>query len=384
MKFYKDTSVLDEAKARINRIFDEFDNVVVGFSGGKDSTCVLNLTLEIAKERNRLPQKVMFVDQEAEWQFTIDYVKDVMYREDVEPFWIQAPFKITNSTSTSADCLEAWGEGQKWMREKDPIAIKENTFATSKNSSHLDEFYKFFPNFFKHQFPKQKSAYLAGVRAEESPTRAMALTNGVTYKDITWGKVLNKADEHYTFYPLYDWSYTDVWKAIHEHNWQYCKVYDYMYQYGYAVQDMRVSNLHHETAIKQLFFLQEIEGDTYNKLTERLQGVSTASKFGEDDFFVKELPYMFKDWKEYRDFLVDKLLPESSVPLFKKKFEKLDEKYGTMRNIDKLYKICVQSIVINDFGFVKLGNWERGPEVDTWRKYKKGKVSRHMLKNKYI
>lgn len=384
MKFYKDTSVLDEAKARINRIFDEFDNVVVGFSGGKDSTCVLNLTLQIAKERNRLPQKVMFVDQEAEWQFTIDYVKDVMYREDVEPFWIQAPFKITNSTSTSADCLEAWGEGQKWMREKDPIAIKENTFATNKNSSHLDEFYKFFPNFFKHQFPKQKSAYLAGVRAEESPTRAMALTNGVTYKDITWGKVLNKADEHYTFYPLYDWSYTDVWKAIHEHNWQYCKVYDYMYQYGYAVQDMRVSNLHHETAIKQLFFLQEIEGDTYNKLTERLQGVSTASKFGEDDFFVKELPYMFKDWKEYRDFLVDKLLPESSVPLFKKKFEKLDEKYGTMKNIDKLYRICVQSIVINDFGFVKLGNWERGPEVDTWRKYKKGKVSRHMLKNKYI
>jgi predicted phosphoadenosine phosphosulfate sulfurtransferase len=141
-----------------------------------------------------------------------------------------------------------------------------------------------------------------------------------------------------------------------------------MYQYGYAIQDMRVSNLHHETAIKQLFFLQEIEGDTYNKLTERLQGVSTASKFGEDDFFVKELPYMFKDWKEYRDFLT----------------EKLDAKYGTMKNIDKIYKICVQSIVINDFGFVKLGNWERGPEVDTWRKYKKGKVSRHMLKNKYI
>lgn len=384
MKFYKDASVLQEAIARINRIFDEFDNVVVGFSGGKDSTCVLNLTLQVAKERNRLPQKVMFVDQEAEWQFTIDYVKDVMYREDVEPFWIQASFKITNSTSTSNDCLEAWGEGQKWMREKDPISIKENTFATSKNSSHLDEFYKFFPNFFKHQFPKQKSAYLAGVRAEESPTRAMALTNGVTYKDITWGKTLNKADEHYTFYPLYDWSYTDVWKAIHEHNWQYCKVYDYMYQYGYAVQDMRVSNLHHETAIKQLFFLQEIEGDTYNKLTERLQGVSTASKFGEDDFFVKELPYMFKDWKEYRDFLTEKLLPETSIPIFKKKFEKLDEKYGTMRNIDKLYKICVQSIVINDFGFVKLGNWERGPEVDTWRKYKKGKVSRHMLKNKYI
>lgn len=384
MKFYKDTNVLDEAKARINRIFDEFDNVVVGFSGGKDSTCVLNLTLQIAKERNRLPQKVMFVDQEAEWQFTIDYVKDIMYRDDVEPFWIQVPFKITNSTSSTSDHLEAWGEGQKWMRDKDPISIKMNTYMTGKNSSHLDEFYKFFPNFFKHQFPNIKSAYLAGVRAEESPTRAMALTNGVTYKDITWGKTLNKQEGHYTFYPLYDWSYSDVWKAIHEHSWQYCKVYDYMYQHGHAIQDMRVSNLHHETAIKQLFFLQEIESDTYNKLTERLQGVSTASRLGEDDFFVKELPYMFLDWKEYRDFLVTKLLPETSIPLFKEQFIKLDKKYGTMRNIDKFHKVCVQSIVINDFGFVKIKNWERNPDVDTWRKYQKGKISRHTIKNKYI
>jgi predicted phosphoadenosine phosphosulfate sulfurtransferase len=147
---------------------------------------------------------------------------------------------------------------------------------------------------------------------------------------------------------------------------------------------MRVSNLHHETAIKQLFFLQEIEGDTYNKLTERLQGVSTASRFGEDDFFVKELPYMFKDWKEYRDFLVGKLLPETSIPMFKQQFIKLDEKYGTMRNVEKCHKVCVQSILINDFGFVKIKNWERSPEVDTWRKFKKGKISRHMLKNKYI
>jgi len=384
MKFYKETNVLEEAKARINRIFDEFDNVVVGFSGGKDSTCVLNLALQIAKERNRLPQKVMFVDQEAEWQSAIDYVKEIMYRDDVEPYWIQVPFKITNSASTTSDHLEAWGEGQKWMRDKDPISIKENIYKTGKNSSHLDEFYKFFPNFFKYQFPNIKSAYLAGVRAEESPTRAVALTNSVTYKDITWGKTLNKAEEHYTFYPLYDWSYTDVWKAIHEHDWNYCKVYDYMYQHGYVVRDMRVSNLHHETAIKQLFFLQEIEGDTYNKLTERLQGVSTASRFGEDDFFIKELPYMFSDWKEYRDFLVDKLLPETSVILFKKHFDKLDNKYGTMRNKDTFYKVCVQSIVINDFGFVKITNWERNPDVHTWRKYQKGTISRHTIKCKYI
>jgi predicted phosphoadenosine phosphosulfate sulfurtransferase len=384
MKIYKANNVLQEAKARINRIFDEFDNVVVGFSGGKDSTCVLNIALEVAKERNRLPLKVMFVDQEAEWQGNIDYVKSVMYRKDVEPYWLQVPFKITNSTSSESDCLNAWDIGKKWIRDKDPISIKENIYMTNKNSSHLDEFYKFFPKFFEYEFKDMKSAYLAGVRCEESPARATALTGQRTYKDITWGKILNREQEHYTFYPLYDWSYTDIWKAIHEHKWDYCKIYDYMYQYGHKIADMRISNLHHETAVKQLFFLQEIEPDTYNKLVERLQGVATANKLGEDDFFVKELPPMFESWKEYRDFLVDKLLPETSIPIFQKKFAKLDKKYGTMNNIDSFHKVCVQSICINDFGFVKLTNWERNPNVHTWRKYQKGIISRHTSKCKYI
>lgn len=59
-------TVLEAAKERIRRLFDEFENVVVSYSGGKDSTIVLELTLEIAREKGRLPQKVMFLDQEGE------------------------------------------------------------------------------------------------------------------------------------------------------------------------------------------------------------------------------------------------------------------------------------------------------------------------------
>ena len=51
-KIYKQKNVYEAAKERINYLFNEFDNVVVGFSGGKDSTCVLNLALEVAEERN--------------------------------------------------------------------------------------------------------------------------------------------------------------------------------------------------------------------------------------------------------------------------------------------------------------------------------------------
>ena len=47
-----DENVYDLAIKRINRTYDIFDNVVVMFSGGKDSTVCLNLALQVAKERN--------------------------------------------------------------------------------------------------------------------------------------------------------------------------------------------------------------------------------------------------------------------------------------------------------------------------------------------
>ena len=51
-KVYKkrdiDKDVYTLALERINRTYDIFDNVVVMFSGGKDSTVCLNLTLQVA------------------------------------------------------------------------------------------------------------------------------------------------------------------------------------------------------------------------------------------------------------------------------------------------------------------------------------------------
>ena len=72
MKIYLKDTVLEAARNRAARLFDEFDNLYVAFSGGKDSTVTLNLALEEAERRGRLPLPVIFIDQEAEWQATID------------------------------------------------------------------------------------------------------------------------------------------------------------------------------------------------------------------------------------------------------------------------------------------------------------------------
>lgn len=51
MKYYRKQNVYEAGLERIRFIFDEFPEVIVSFSGGKDSTNVLNLALKVAKER---------------------------------------------------------------------------------------------------------------------------------------------------------------------------------------------------------------------------------------------------------------------------------------------------------------------------------------------
>ena len=51
MKQYSMTNVYEAACKRMEFIFDEFENIVVSFSGGKDSGVVLNMAIDEARKR---------------------------------------------------------------------------------------------------------------------------------------------------------------------------------------------------------------------------------------------------------------------------------------------------------------------------------------------
>ena len=125
MKIHLKQNVWDAAIERTERLFDEFKNVVVSFSGGKDSTVTLEIALIVARKKNRLPLSVYFLDQEAEWSATIDYVRKVMHRKEIKPLWIQVPIFLPNSISQENPFLITWEEGKEWMRPKEEISIKE-------------------------------------------------------------------------------------------------------------------------------------------------------------------------------------------------------------------------------------------------------------------
>lgn len=342
MKIYSKQNVFDAAVNRIRYLFDEFPNVIVNISGGKDSTVVLNLALAVAEEKGRLPLKVMFIDQEAEWQTVIDHIRVIMSDSRIEPLWLQVPIKIFNATSTIEPWLYCWEEGKEWIRDKEPNSIKFNRYGT-------DRFAEMFEAYNKTVYPHQRVCRLAGVRTEESPARMLGLTSYTTYKHITWGSKENVKLGHYTFYPIYDWSYTDVWAAIHKNDWPYCNIYDYMYQHGLPVQKMRVSNVHHETAVKTLYYLQEVEGDTWDKITKRISGLNSVSKLNSGFFAPEKLPFMFSSWREYRDYLLENMICDQEtrakmMASFLSEERRYDEEIHT-----ELFKMQVNVILLNDY-----------------------------------
>lgn len=328
-------NVLVAVKKRISFLFDNYDNIQLAFSGGKDSTVLFHLVNEEAIKRNR-KFILYFQDQEAEYQGTIDLVEWAMSQPNVIPQWYQVPIFMTNAASHQQLFLWAWGDGENWVREKNPIAIH------SIEKKYPKRFYKF--NLWVAQENRKnfKGSFVSiiGLRAEESPDRRFVMFGEDS--ELFW---LRRKTEPHKAYPIIDWSYTDVWKYLVENNLKYNKVYDKMYMLGGNLRYFRVSNLVHEKAFRCLTDLQELEPETYDKLEQRLQGVHTAAMYAKENlmYSIKDLPSQFKTWKEYKDFLLNSIHPD-----LKRLFEYQWSRFGDTDDI-QANKYMVKRILLCDW-----------------------------------
>jgi predicted phosphoadenosine phosphosulfate sulfurtransferase len=238
MRVVLNETVYEATRRRLKWLFDEFDTIVVNVSGGKDSTVIYHMALEMAAELGRTPIYAYWLDQEAEWQSTVDLVGKWMRHPDITPLWLQIPFRIFNATSKTEHWLNAWDPEQEdlWIHPRDPIALTENVYG-------VDRFTKLFEGVMAHHFDGQKVARLSGVRAEESMARLAGITGQETYGGETWGNKSGslKGQQHYTFFPIYDWSFEDVWHFIADKGVEYNRVYDMQFRYGLPKNHMRRS-----------------------------------------------------------------------------------------------------------------------------------------------
>jgi predicted phosphoadenosine phosphosulfate sulfurtransferase len=205
---YLQNNVFDEALERLRMIFDGHDDVIVSMSGGKDSTVLFRMALMVAQERGRLPLKVFWLDQEAEWQATVDYMQHIMELPEVTPYWYQIPFEFTNTLSPEKNFISVWNPEDKaiWIHPQHPLSIKENP--SSENRFH--ELVNVLPSYCTDS---ENCAVLVGMRMTESLNRRVAITqHEARYKGVTWCK--KKVGRCQVFWPIYDFTNDDIWTAI--------------------------------------------------------------------------------------------------------------------------------------------------------------------------
>ena len=89
---FMEQNVYENLQQRLKLIFEEFDNIYISFSGGKDSGLLLNLVLDY--KRKYFPEKTVGVfhqDFEAQYTVTTEYVERTFERikNETEPYWVK-------------------------------------------------------------------------------------------------------------------------------------------------------------------------------------------------------------------------------------------------------------------------------------------------------
>lgn len=281
-KQYKETNVYEEALNRIRHIYDRFDKVVVSFSGGKDSTAVLNLALIVAKERNKLPLEVCFFDEEAIHPPTIEYVSRVANMPEIKLDWYCLEFKHRNACSNEEPFWYTWDSEKKdlWVRDM-PTDINPITHHTNFQKGMS------FQEFAPHMYDRRNGSVgmLTGIRTQESLRRFQVIAK--KKNDAYINSKAEQGKNQYRCFPIYDWSSKDVWLAVTKNNWDYNRTYDLFNQtkmHNNFLQQ-RVCPPFGEEPIRGLWLYSQCFPEMWHKMLNRVSGVATAWRYANTELY---------------------------------------------------------------------------------------------------
>lgn len=317
-------NVYEASHNRLKYIFDNFDNVYLSFSGGKDSGAMLNLTIDWM--RKNVPDRklgIFHIDYEAQYTMTTEYVdKTLSENKDIlEVYRVCVPFKVTTCTSVTESYWRPWDPDKQdlWV-SKMPDNAK--TYFSFYDENMWDyEFQEKFSLWYHKLKGAKRTACLVGIRTQESLNRWRAIHSDKNYNNYqgkNWTKYMY--DNVYNAYPIFDWTTKDIWTANARFEWSYNKLYDVMYQAGIPIDQQRVASPFTSTAISSLKFYKVIEPKTWGKLIGRVNGVNFAGLYGGTSAMGSKnvkLP-AGHTWKSYMFFLLD-TLPQKTADNYRAK-----------------------------------------------------------------
>lgn len=316
---YQEQNVYEALCRRLKLIFEEFDNIYVSFSGGKDSGLLLNLVLDYQKKY--YPDKrigVFHQDFEAQYTVTTEYVERTFERikDEAELYWVCLPMATRTALSSYEMYWYPWDDTKKdsWVRDMPKhdyvINLDNNPVSTYHYRMHQEDLAKQFGRWYRMSHGDGKTICLLGMRADESLQRYSAFLNKIySYKKECW--ISRQFKDMWCASPLYDWSAQDVWHANYIFSYDYNKLYDLYYKAGLTVSQMRVASPFNDYSKDSLNMYRVIDPEIWGKLIGRVRGANFAAIYSR----TKAMGYRNiklpegHTWKSYTQFLLDTLPP---------------------------------------------------------------------------
>ena len=315
-KRYLDMNVYEAARERVRRIINMFDHFSVSFSGGKDSTVLLQIVREIAAEEGRGPVRVIHIDEECIPLEVEAYVRRIAQEPDIALEWYTIPVRHRNAASRKDPWWYPWDPDcpDLWVREKPPEGIDLPGFPTQPRLARFsvpDSVGLFFT-----EYQQESAVQFLGLRAAESLRRWQAIANRpgseINYlvKNMkTKVAVPTFKGQLYFAYPIYDWTVRDVWRAITDFGWDYTEAYNRLSAAGVSLYSQRVAPPFGEEPIQALHQFKTAYPEIWEKMAVRVDGANTAAMYAKTELYLfGKDPDIGEDvdaWKAYVTKLIE-------------------------------------------------------------------------------
>lgn len=323
-------NVYEAAKKRIATVFEQFDDVYVSFSGGKDSGVLLNLAIDHI--RTHCPGRklgVFHIDYEAQYQMTTDFVdSELSKNQDIlEVYRICLPIAAKCATSMRQGYWIPWDKDAKdlWVRPLPKNSINESNheFPWFTKGMWDYDLQERFSTWLHEKKGAKRTACLVGIRTDESLNRWRAIhsdKNQNKFESHEW--TLELSAGVYNCYPIYDFTVDDIWIANARNLWEYNTLYDLFYKAGVPIGKMRVASPFHDSGIENLKLYKVIDPKNWGKMIGRTNGVNFAGLYGGTTAMgwrsIKLPPG--HTWKSYMEFLLS-TLPKEAEENYRKKLK---------------------------------------------------------------
>lgn len=264
---FLDIDVLQAANDRLDHIYATFDDIVILFSGGKDSLVCLYLVKQLY-ERHGITRKVKaaFKDEEIVSPDVLEFIEECRGYDwlDLITFAVQVP--ATQFIMGKTHEYTQWDENRENFRDK-PAGSFEGEPGKVYGQEELDAIVA--------SAGSGKVALITGVRADESLMRYRSVVNKLNENYINQGST----PKHKIVKPIYDWSLDDIFKYIHDFEVPYCTIYDAQV---WGRVNLRVSGPLHPEMAKRMPENARVHPEYYARIFKLFPDVATTMRYTKD------------------------------------------------------------------------------------------------------